>query len=209
MEFQLKTQVPFPMGLEPQTAELAQDVVARYSHFFAWVQQGENPKPEAEFNTVEITQAEVSEPAQEVQAEAEEYWLLSKWDIEYFYGLSRPADVGCACPFGWMEKVERAVDQQYPMFGVERFAELYEKAAHMAWLILKQQIFPDYNAGIAILAVFVLLGRNDILLDPGEDDLKSFVVLARHLIEECDPYPEREDSMIKVLGNRLKTWAHR
>ena len=58
----------------------------------------------------------------------QEKWLLSQWDIEYFYGLTRPTNVGCACPFGWLEKVEWVVDQQYPIFGAERFPDLFDKA---------------------------------------------------------------------------------
>ena len=205
MEFKLKTQIPFPMGLKPETAQLAQEVVGRYSGFFTWVQVGETPDVSVEeidpHNAFSFDQKNKNEEI------VKEKWLLSKWDIEYFYGLTRPADVGCACPFNWMEKVERVVDQQYPMFGVERFPELYDKAAHIAWLIIKNQVFPDYNVGIAVLAVFVLLGRNERIIDPNGEDLKSFVVRAHLWIKKCVLEPEYEDAAIKQLGNVLKTWG--
>lgn len=201
MGFKLNMQVPFPMGLKPETAQLAQEVVGHYSDFFEWVQVGETP----------AISVEEIDPYYEVQNNnketVKEKWLLSKWDIEYFYGLTRPADVGCACPFDWMEKVERVVDQQYPMFGVERFPELYDKAAHMAWLIIKNQVFPDYNAGIAVLAVSVLLGRNELVIYPNEEDLKAFVTLTRLWIKKSELEPEHEDAAIKGLGNVIKTWG--
>lgn len=201
MEFKLRTQIPFPMGLNPETAQLALEVVGHYPDFFEWVQVGEMP----------AISVEDIDPYYEVQNQNEETvkekWLLSQWDIEYFYGLTRPADVGCACPFNWMEKVERVVDQQYPMFGAERFPELYDKAAHMSWLIIKNQVFPDYNAGIAILAVLVLLGRNELVIYPKEEDLKSFVTLTRLWIKKSALETEYEDVAIKGLGNVIKTWS--
>lgn len=200
MEFKLKMQVPFPMGLQQETALCAQEVVERYFDFFAWVQVG-CPIPAEEKN-------EGTKEAQNNNGETvNEKWLLSKWDIEYFYGLIRPADVGCACPFGWMEKVEGVVDQQYPIFGAERFPDLFDKAAHMAWLIIKNQVFPDYNAGIAVLAVFVLLGRNEIAINPNEQDLKSFVARIHLWIKKTDREPEYEDAVIKELGNVINTWG--
>lgn len=203
MEFKLKTQIPFPMGLEPETAQLAQEVVGCYSDFLGWVQVGETPA----ISVKEIDSYEENEVQNNNEETVKEKWFLSQWDIEYFYGLTRPADVGCACPFNWMEKVERVVDQQYPLFGVERFPKLYDKAAHMAWLIIKNQVFPDYNAGIAVLAVFVLLGRNELVIYPNEENLKSFVTLTRLWIKKSELEPEHEDAAIKELGNVIKTWG--
>lgn len=212
MEFKLKTQIPFPMGLQQETAQLAQEVVGRYSDFFAWVQLGEKPAISVQeidtYYALSLAQKkEEDEVYNKNEETVKEKWLLSQWDIEYFYGLTRPADVGCACPFNWMEKVERVVDQQYPIFGVERFPELYDKAAHMAWLIIKNQVFPDYNIGIAVLAVFVLLGRNELVISPSEEDLKSFVTLTRLWIQKSELEPEHEDAAIKELGNIIKTWG--
>ncbi len=204
MDFRLKMQVPFPMGLQQETALCAQELVERYFDFFTWVQEG-CPNPVEE---MELQKNESTEEAQNNRGETlNQKWLLSKWDIEYFYGLIRPADVGCACPFGWMEKVEGVVDQQYPIFGAERFPDLFDKAAHMAWLIIKNQIFPDYNDGIAVLAVFVLLGRNEIALNPKEQDLKSFVALIHSWIKKSDREQEYEDAAIKKLGNLISAWG--
>jgi len=204
VKFELKTQVPFPMGLKAETAQLAQEVVEHYFDFFAWVRLGETP-------AIPIEEIDPRKEKNEVQNNTEETvkekWLLSKWDLEYFYGLTRPAEVGCACPFGWMEKVEGVVDQQYPIFGAERFPKLYDKAAHMAWLMIKNQVFPDYNAGIAVLAVFVLLGRNELVIYPNEEDLKSFVTLTRLWIKKFDREPENEDAAIKELGNVIAAWG--
>ena len=212
MKFKLKTQVPFPMGLELETAQMAQEVVGHYSDFFAWVQVGETPAiwvekvdPYFALSLVEIK--EENEVQNTNEETVKEKWLLSQWDIEYFYGLTRPTEVGCACPFGWMEKVEGVVDQQYSIFGAERFPNLYDKAAHMAWLMIKNQVFPDYNAGIAVLAVFVLLGRNEIVIYPNEEDLKSFVTLTRLWIKKFDREPEHEDAAIKELGNIIAAWG--
>lgn len=210
MEFKLKTQIPFPMGLTPETAQLAQEVVGHYPDFFAWVQVGETPTISVEKIDLDgaFSLVHKKEKVQNKDEETtKEKWLLSQWDIEYFYGLTRPVEVGCACPFNWMEKVERVVDQQYPMFGVERFPELYDKSAHMTWLIIKNQVFPDYNAGIAVLAVFVLLGRNELVISPSEEDLKSFVTLTRLWIQKSELEPEHEDAAIKELGNIIKTWG--
>ena len=214
MEFKLKTQIPFPMGLKPETAQLAQEVVGHYSDFFAWVQGGETPaisveeiEPSYALSIAQTKQGNDFEVEDNNEETVKEKWLLSQWDIEYFYGLTRPADVGCACPFDWMEKVERVVDQQYPMFGVERFPELSDKAAHMAWLIIKNQVFPDYNGGIAILAVFVLLGSNEIVIYPNEENLKSFVTLTRSWIKKSELESEHEDAAIKELGKVIMTWS--
>lgn len=212
MEFMLKTQIPFPIGPKPETAQLAQEVVGRYSDFFAWVRVGETPAISVQeidpYYALSLAQKkEENEVNNKNEETVKEKWLLSQWDIEYFYGLTRPADAGCACPFNWMEKVERVVDHQYPIFGVERFPELYDKAAHMAWLIIKNQVFPDYNVGIAVLAVIVLLGRNEILIYPNEEDLKSFVTLTRLWIKKSELEPEHEDVAIRELGSVIKTWG--
>ena len=208
LEFKLRTHVPFPMGLKLETAQLAQDVVGHYSDFFAGVQVWRPLIPVEEIESPYFRSSSQKEEAQKKNEETvKEKWLLSKWDLEYFYGLTRPEDVGCACPFGWMEKVQRVVDQQYPIFGTERFPDLYNKAAHMAWLIIKNEVFPDYNAGIAVLAVFVLLGGNEILKNPDAEALDSFVTLTHLWIKKLDREPELEDTAIKELGNVIAGWG--
>ena len=77
----------------------------------------------------------------------------------------------------------------------------------MAWLIIKNQVFPDYNVGIAALAVLVLLGRNGVVINPNEEDLKSFVTLTRLWIKNSELEPEHEDATIIELGNVMKTWG--
>ena len=77
----------------------------------------------------------------------------------------------------------------------------------MAWLIMKNQVFPDYNAGIAVLAVIVLLRRNEILINPDAEALKSFVTLTRLWIKKFDRETEHEDAAIKELGNVIAAWG--
>ncbi|MHB1652868.1 MAG: hypothetical protein ACYCVD_10375 [Desulfitobacteriaceae bacterium] len=220
MEFTLSLQVPFPQGLEKETAQMAQGLRNQYKGFLAWVQAGETPAvPEEDLPELKVAAPTgVGDAAEQVNdgrvelvlsnfaEEGPEPWLLGNWDIEYFYGLSRPADVSCACPFGWIQKVERVIDQQYPIFGVERFPDLSAKAAHMAWLVIKNEIFPEYNAGIASLAVLVLLKRNGYKINPTDEDLMHFIATVRKFVRSIDMEEQDEDTAIGNLGEIIKTW---
>lgn len=200
MQFTLMPNVPYPLGLERETADMAKAFRVKYELFFRWIQQGE---------AEQVTEASLPEPMNVVACPAkveDSPWLLENWDIEYFYGLSRPENVSCACPFGWVEKVKRIVDQQYPIFGVERFSELFAKGAHIAWLLLKHEVFPNYNGGIAALAVLVLLGRNGYFLEPSDEDLKIFIVRARKFMRVLQEQDDEEETAIWQLAELVRSW---
>lgn len=212
MQFTLTPNVPYPMGLERETAEMAKALRAQYDVFFHWVQAGEvQPVPDEELPQIVETSAEPADSVQiaetddtDVGTEVSSPWLLEDWDIEYFYGLSRPEDVSCACPFGWVEKVKRIIDQQYPIFGVERFPDLFAKGAHVAWLLLKNRVFPEYNGGIAALSILVLLQRNGYALDPSDEDLVYFIATVRKFIHLLGD--EAEDGAIWQLAAMIRSW---
>lgn len=208
MEFSLSYQVSFPIGLERETAYLSQELRNQYQEFFNWVQAGEKPEiPEHDlplYNKGNVP-IDLNNPVQTSQ-ESSEPWLLGNWDIEYFYGLSRPIDTTCACPYGWVQKVERVIDQQYPIFGVERFPYLPAKAAHIAWLVLKNEIFPEYNAGIAVLAVLVLLKHNKLNVIPNDEDLMRFITVMRKYIQKVEIEELEEDDVIWWLSMIVKGW---
>lgn len=215
------------MGLEKESAALAGELRTQYEDFFVWMQTGEKPamdkrelpalQPLREQEEL-IGRGAIGVPAAEGENSVTgtgEPWLLESWDIEYFYGLSRPADVSCACPFGWIDQVRRIVDQQYPIFGVERFPNLFAKAAHVAWLLSKNQVFPEYNAGIAALAVLVLLRRNGQQVDPSDEELKRFILTLRKFRQEvrvaeagaAENAGEAEEAAIRQLGSIIQSWA--
>ncbi|MDI6812618.1 MAG: hypothetical protein QMC95_08405 [Desulfitobacteriaceae bacterium] len=203
MQFTLTAAVPYPMGLERETAEIANTLRTKYDVFFRWVQEGElSPVP------VKATESGLNSGPnrEELGGAVNEPWLLESWDIEYFYGLSRPEDVRCACPYGWVEKVKRIVDQQYPIFGVERFPDLFAKGAHMAWLLLKNEVFPEYNGGIAALSILVLLQRNGYALEPSDEDLIQFIATVRKFLHVSDERDEAEDSAIGQLAGIIQSW---
>lgn len=214
MEFQLNTtHVPVPMGLEKETADLALQFRGKYDEFFAWVQGGETPlnelpqvQQEDLLTQLEVTTESLPDEQPGDQVENQERWYLERHDIEYFYGLARPAQIGCACPYGWVEKVNRIVDQQHAMFGVERFPRLEDKAAHMAWLLLKNQVFPDYNRGIGALAILVLLGRNEVQLQPKNEELLQFFSILDFVYKRVETEEKDEDQAIKILGEVIKGW---
>lgn len=207
MENTFFQQVAFPMGLEKETAYLAQGLRNQYQDFFTWVQAGEIPKiPDDNLPQYAPNQANETSAISQTMEELTEPWLLGSWDIEYFYGLSRPVDVNCACPFGWVQKVERVVDQQYPIFGVERFPDLISKAVHVAWLILKNEIFPEYNSGIAALAALVLLRRNGHQSIPTNEDLRRFITVMRMNIKKIEVDELDEDEVIRWLSMLVKAW---
>lgn len=214
MQFTLTPTVPYPMGLERETAEMAHTLRAKYDVFFRWVQEGEvSPVSEAslpELLEISSGQMNTAKPAADLGAHSEASangpWLLENWDIEYFYGLSRPADVNCACPYGWVEKVKRIIDQQYPIFGVERFPDLFAKGVHMAWLLLKNQVFPEYNGGIAALSILVLLQRNGYALEPSDEELIRFIVTLRKFIHLTDEHDAEEDSAVWQLAGIIQLW---
>ena len=223
VDFSFLSEVPRPLGLEGETAAVAMEIRKKYSDFFAWVQAREDMSGVSDEEVQGTILAErIQGQAERIQGQAEgiqdqaggvqggneEPWLLDKADIEYFYHLTRPADIGCACPYGWVEKVERLIDQQYPMFGVERFPDLYDKAAHMLWLIIKNEIFPDYNEGIAVLAALVLLKRNGITLEVNDEDMRSLIIKARSLIAQSKEDSEfDEDEAVRYLGAILRATA--
>jgi prophage maintenance system killer protein len=212
MEFHLSTtHVPIPMGLEKETAKLAQKFRQEYHEFFAWVQGGEIPlyelkDEEQEYLFVQLDRVYVFEKDLHEQLNDQERWYLERHDIEYFYALARPADIGCACPYGWVDKVNRIMDQQYAMFGVERFTRLEDKAAHIAWLLLKNEVLPDYNRGIGALAIFILLGRNRIEIKPKTQELYHFFAVLNFLSINVDTMAKDEDQAIHILGEIIKSW---
>lgn len=210
MDFSFISEVPRPLGLEAETARVANEIRQKYPDFFAWVQAGENltslnATGEYLSATGEDGQIQKAQVPAEAQGPVGEPWLLGKADIEYFYHLARPADVGCACPYGWVEKVERVVDQQYPVFGVERFPDLWDKAAHVLWLIIKNEVFSEYNAGVGVLAALVLLERNGIAVHTHDAGLRALVLKARALIaHDKDDLGYDEDDAVRSLGSLLR-----
>lgn len=216
MEFHLTTShVPFPMGLEKETAQLAQNIFQNYKDFFIWVQEGkaqsieldETEKTEILSRLAQIKlPLEAADESSGGEAAAVERWLLDQHDIEYFYGLARPADIGCACPYGWVEKVNRIIDQQYPIFGAERFPRLEEKASHVVWLLFKNEVFPDVLEGIGALAMLALLGRNGIEVRPRVEDLKEYFAVQHFLLEQVEAEEKDEDQAIYLLGQFLQSW---
>ena len=206
MDFSFLSEVPRPLGLEAETAVVAKEMRKKYPDFFAWVQAGEDKAQDQVDHPHD--HAEGQGQVLGVEGRKEEPWLLSNADLEYFYHLTRPLDVGCACPYGWVEKVERVVDQQYPMFGVERFPDLYDKAAHMLWLIIKNEVFSDYNGGVAVLAALVLLERNGITVNTSDKGLCALVVNARSLITDSKNDSDYDDDKaVRYLGAMLRANA--
>ena len=202
------------MGLEKETADLAQKFRQEYDEFFEWVKGGETPlypiTQEEQENILskfeEVRVVSLTPEDIEDQPLNQQRWHLERRDIEYFYGLARPEDIGCACPYGWVEKVNRITDQQHAMFGVERFPRLEDKAAHMAWLLLKNQVFPDYNRGIGALAILVLLGRNSVELKPKHEELLLFFSILNFLYVRVETQEKDEDQAIIILGEIIKNW---
>ena len=57
-------------------------------------------------------------------------------------------------------KLESILSHQYPIFGVEQYQGLFEKAAMLLYLFAKGHCFPDGNKRVAIMAAIVLLDIN-------------------------------------------------
>jgi len=59
---------------------------------------------------------------------------------------------------------------QYPLFGVDRYPSLEEKAAILAWTIIKSHVFFDGNkrTGMTALIHFVRLNRYRLNVTPDE-----------------------------------------
>ena len=73
--------------------------------------------------------------------------------------------------------LESAAIRPFQSFeGVEFYSTVFEKTASLLESIIKNHPFIDGNKRTGLLAVFVLLYRNDLILDASQEDAYSFII---------------------------------
>jgi death-on-curing protein len=60
---------------------------------------------------------------------------------------------------------------QYPLFGVDNYPTLAEKAAILAWVIIDGHVFHDGNKRTGMSALLFFIQRNGFLLNVTDDEL--------------------------------------
>jgi death-on-curing protein len=89
---------------------------------------------------------------------------------------------------------------QYPLFGVDRYPGLVEKAAKLTWTIISGHLFWDGNkrTGMSTLYLFLLL--NGYQLDASEDEI---VEIARRIAQaNLEPIYSYEE-FVQWVRNRI------
>jgi len=72
---------------------------------------------------------------------------------------------------GSLEWVLEAI--RYPLFGVIRYPSLAEKAAWLAWIIIRGHVFWDGNKRTGMSALEAMLRLNDYWLDAMDDEIEE------------------------------------
>ena len=70
---------------------------------------------------------------------------------------------------GSLEWVLEAI--QYPLFGVDRYPSLEEKAATLAWIIISRHVFYDGNKRTGMSAMIIFLEANGYLFQAPDDEI--------------------------------------
>lgn len=184
-------------GMEPETARLAQDILSEYAGVFVELGRG--------MPTLE----EVNDLAGELEQSNKQLWLLANRDLEYFYLLFQKDGLEKACPLCYMGEVEKIVNQQYPLFGYERFSHLLDKAAHIFLLTVKSGLFAGYTTRVGLMATLVLLGRNGVRIHLDGDRLRTLTERVQYLAATtADGDRDGENLAVRQLGDMLRISIH-
>lgn len=62
------------------------------------------------------------------------------------------------------------------VFGQDAYPDLFTKAAALLHSLARNHPLVDGNRRLAWLATYVFLAKNDVVLDPGDDEAYDFVV---------------------------------
>ena len=62
------------------------------------------------------------------------------------------------------------------VFGQDAYPDLFTKAAALLHSLARNHPLVDGNKRLAWLATYVVLAKNDVVLDPGDDEAYDFVV---------------------------------
>lgn len=206
-------EIPLPQGMQVETAQLARQLRVQYSDFFtsASLSREDTAAAAPAMDEALSGDGELTGDGESAgdggSAGGGEQWLLSAGDFEYFHALVRPEGIGCACPFTWVAEAEKIIDQQYPIFGQERFPNLRDKAAHVLWLLLKTELFGPESMEVGVMAALVLLRRNGSKANPGAEDLRFLAVQADSLIRQYEGKPKEDDNdYVARIGQILRSW---
>lgn len=58
------------------------------------------------------------------------------------------------------DKVQSILSQQFPVFGIDRYPTVFDKAAALLYFFAKGHCFPDGNKRVAIMAAIIFLDVN-------------------------------------------------
>lgn len=74
---------------------------------------------------------------------------------------------------------------QYPLFGVDSYPTLAEKAAMLAWIIINDHVFHDgcKRTGMSALEIFILLNGYQIIAS-GDEIRDTAIRVAEHVKED-------------------------
>jgi death on curing protein len=65
----------------------------------------------------------------------------------------------------------------YPLYGIQRFPSVQEKASVLCWRIIAGHIFRDGNKRTGLICLMTMLAINDLVLNVSDDDV-FYVALA-------------------------------
>lgn len=74
---------------------------------------------------------------------------------------------------------------QYPLFGVDRYPTLAEKAAMLAWIIISGHVFWDGNKRTGMSVLDVLLRWNGCYLDATNEDIVQVALRVAGVDPRC------------------------
>ncbi len=98
---------------------------------------------------------------------------LSLDNVLYLHAL----EVGPGVPLRDRGLLESAVARpQQSAFGEEAYPSLHLKAAALLQSLAQNQAFLDGNKRVAVLATFVFLGLNGLVVNTGDDDVVALML---------------------------------
>jgi death-on-curing protein len=100
---------------------------------------------------------------------------------------------------------------RYPIYGVERYPTLADKAAKLAWVIIVEHVFHDGNHRTGMSALEIFLGTNGYRLDATDDEMFEIArTIDRSDPETCLSYTEFaqwvKDKIVPVIGEPSEPW---
>lgn len=110
----------------------------------------------------------------------------------------------CSCPdnvvnLGSLEWVLEAI--RYPLFGVDRYPALEEKAAILAWTIIKGHVFFDGNKRTGMTALIHFLRLNRYQLNVSSDEIVEVAVRIIMASESAESFSQQE--FVRWIRNNL------